>query len=134
MDTNTLANTKFGKNMALVGWFVAVPILVIMFFCNGGSNSIQKQHTEYTRTVYIQNGRIVKSFPACVSQAKFDELSDLSARNDNYGVEYLLKRGVCSEMLRGSKVSVIDRHKFRLYKNDGTYIDLYTASDFLITQ
>lgn len=127
-----LSDTKIGKKLAIIGWCIGIPALLIMFLCNREPAS--KKQSQSPTPIYIQNNQIIKPFPACISQAKFDEMIQLSVRNDYAGIEYLNKRGFCFEMARGTRVSVLDRHKFRLYKNDGTHIDLYTAYEFLITR
>lgn len=127
-----LSDTKIGKKIAIIGWCIGIPALLIMFLCNREPAS--KKQFQSPTPIYIQNNQIIKPFPACISQAKFDEMIQLSVRNDYAGIEYLNKRGVCFEMAKGAHVSVLDRHKFRLYKNDGTHIDLYTAYEFLITR
>ncbi len=126
---NSLAETKFGKRLAIIGWVIAIPALLIVYLCNTDDN--QKDNYQNELPVYIENNHIIKSFDACISKGKLDEMIHLAVIKDYVGLEYLNKAGYCFSMAKGARVSVLDRYKFRLYKNDGSHIDLYTAAEYL---
>lgn len=128
-SSRTLANTKFGKRLAIIGWVVAIPALLIVYLCNTDDN--QKSNYQNELPIYIENNRVIKSFDACISRSKLDEMTHLAVIKDYVGLEYLNKAGYCFSIAKGARVSVLDRYKFRLYKNDGSHIDLYTAPEFL---
>ncbi len=127
---NSLAETKFGKRLAVIGWMIAIPAVIIFILCNSGDDSDKNAYRQ-PAPVYIQNNQVVKAFPACISQSKLDEMTELSVRKDYAGVNYLLMNGYCVEVPKGAQVSILERGKFRLYKKNGGAVDLYTASEFL---
>ena len=131
-SSRTLADTEFGKRLAIVGWVVAIPTLLIIYLCNTNDNPPSSYQSE--TSAYIENNRIKKSFSACLSKDRFDEMIHFAENKDYTGLEYLNKSGHCLEIAKGARVSVLDRNRFRLYKNNGSHVDLYTAAEYLITK
>ena len=130
-SSRTLADTKFGKRLAIAGWVVAIPTLLIVYLCNTNDNRPSSYQSKIP--AYIENNRTIKSFSACLSKDKFDEMIHFAVNKDYTGLEYLNKSGYCFEIAKGARVSVLDRNRFRLYKNDGSHVDLYRAAEYLIT-
>jgi len=130
-SSRTLADTKFGKRLAIIGWGVAIPTILIVILCNINDNRPSSYQAK--PPVYIENNRIIKSFAACLSKDKFDDMVHFAVNKDYTGLEYLNKSGYCFEIAKGTRVSVLDRNRFRLYKNNGSHVDLYTAAEYLIT-